>query len=235
MLKHKIEPVCKTPHNIVCSPIKSDLTSATNDDSKTPALWPPVETAYAFANSNPSPFGSFSGCTAIKVGTPNPRKYSSLTSVPGHLGATIITVMSFLIFTPSSTILKPCEYDKIEFSFINGIAWLTTAVWFLSGVKFITISAWGTNSSNVPILKLFFEAFKKDSFLLDIEDCLNTYEISKPESLMLRPWFKPWAPHPIITIFLSINVFIPSENSSDFINLHLFSCDCLSFFESELK
>jgi len=33
--------------------------------------------------SSPSPLGSFSGCTAIKVGTPKPRLYSSRTSVPG--------------------------------------------------------------------------------------------------------------------------------------------------------
>ena len=37
----------------------------------------------------------------------NPLLNSSLTSVPGHLGATIITVMSSLILIPSSTILKP--------------------------------------------------------------------------------------------------------------------------------
>ena len=49
------------PHKIVCSPIKSDLTSATNEDSKTPALWPPVATAYALAISRPNPKGSFSG------------------------------------------------------------------------------------------------------------------------------------------------------------------------------
>ena len=38
LLNERIEPVCKTPQSIVCSPIKSDLTSATKDDSKTPAL-----------------------------------------------------------------------------------------------------------------------------------------------------------------------------------------------------
>ena len=37
LLKLKIEPVCKTPQRIVCSPIKSDLTSATKEDSNTPA------------------------------------------------------------------------------------------------------------------------------------------------------------------------------------------------------
>ena len=38
----------------------------------------------------------------------------------------------------------------------------------------ITISASGINSLNVPTLKLFDEAFLKDSFLLSIEDCLKT-------------------------------------------------------------
>ena len=45
LLNESIEPVCKTPHKIVCSPIKSDLTSATKEDSNTPALSPPVATA----------------------------------------------------------------------------------------------------------------------------------------------------------------------------------------------
>ena len=56
-----MEPVCSTPQRIVCSPIKSDFTSAINDELRTPALSPPVETAYALANSKPSFFGSFSG------------------------------------------------------------------------------------------------------------------------------------------------------------------------------
>ena len=118
--------------------------------------------------------GSFSGCTAINVGTPKPLKYSSLTSVPGHFGATIITVMSSLIIVPSSTILKPWEKDKTEFFFINGTTVETTLVWFLSGVKFITTSASGINSSKLPTLKLFFLAFKYDSFLESIDDCLRT-------------------------------------------------------------
>ena len=46
---------------MVCSPIKSDLTSATKEDSKTPALCPPVATAYALAISKPFLSGSFSG------------------------------------------------------------------------------------------------------------------------------------------------------------------------------
>ena len=69
-----------------------------------------------------------SGGTAINVGTPIPLLNSSLTSVPGHFGATIITVMSSLILIPSSTILKPCEYERIEFCFIKGITVLTTSV-----------------------------------------------------------------------------------------------------------
>ncbi len=92
---------------MVCSPIKSDFTSATNEECNTPALLPPVATAYALANSKPSFLGSFSGWTAIKVGTPKPLLYSSLNSVPGDFGAIIITVKSSLIFIPSSTILKP--------------------------------------------------------------------------------------------------------------------------------
>ncbi len=56
-----MDPVCSTPHNIVCSPIKSDLTSATNEDSRTPALWPPVATAYALAKSRPFDCGSLAG------------------------------------------------------------------------------------------------------------------------------------------------------------------------------
>ena len=31
------------------------------------------------------------------------------------------------------------------------------------------------------------------------------------ESIIFKPWFKPWAPQPIITIFLSIKIFTPSD------------------------
>lgn len=93
----------------------------TNEEWSTPALSPPVADAYAFASSSPSPRGSLSGCTASKVGTPKPRLYSSRTSVPGHLGATIITVMSGRICIPSSTMLKPCEYARVDASFIIGL------------------------------------------------------------------------------------------------------------------
>ena len=43
--KERIEPVCNTPQSMVCSPIRSDFTSATKDDSSTPARCPPVATA----------------------------------------------------------------------------------------------------------------------------------------------------------------------------------------------
>ena len=109
------------PHRIVCSPIRSDFTSATNDDSSTPARSPPVAAAYAFAISRPSPRGSFSGCTAMSVGTPKPRLYSARTSEPGHFGATMITVRSGRICMPSSTMLKPWLYASVAPFFISGI------------------------------------------------------------------------------------------------------------------
>ncbi len=56
--------------------------------------------------------GSFSGCTAISVGMPKPRVYSTRTSEPGPLGAIITTVMSRRTCMPSSTMLKPCEYQS---------------------------------------------------------------------------------------------------------------------------
>ena len=45
LLKDSIEPVWSIPQRIVCSPIRSDFTSATNEDSRTPALWDPSATA----------------------------------------------------------------------------------------------------------------------------------------------------------------------------------------------
>mmetsp|Transcript_11053 Transcript_11053/g.36462 ORF Transcript_11053/g.36462 Transcript_11053/m.36462 type:complete len:218 (+) Transcript_11053:675-1328(+) len=146
-------PVCSIPHRIVCSPIRSDLTSATKDDSSTPARSPPVAAAYALASSSPSPRGSFSGCTAMSVGTPNPRLYSSRTSVPGHFGATMMTVRSGRTRIPSSTMLKPCEYASVAPSFISGITALTTDVCCLSGVRLSTMSACGMSSSYVPTAK----------------------------------------------------------------------------------
>jgi len=89
-----MDAVCNMPHRMVCSPIRSDFTSATNEEASTPARLPPVAEASALAVSKPLPSGSFSGCTAIRVGTPNPRLYSSRTSVPGHFGAHITTVIS---------------------------------------------------------------------------------------------------------------------------------------------
>src|ERR1035437_8753266 len=53
------EPVCNKPHKMVCSPIRSDFTSATKDESKTPALCPPVPTQYALAISIPSDLNLF--------------------------------------------------------------------------------------------------------------------------------------------------------------------------------
>ena len=107
--KQRMAPAWSMPQRIVCSPIRSDFTSAMNDDSNTPARCPPVPAAYALANSMPSPLGLFSVCIAISVGTPKPRLYSSRTSVPGHFGATIMTVMSSRICMPSSTMLNPWE------------------------------------------------------------------------------------------------------------------------------
>lgn len=43
--KERTAPVWSMPHRIVCSPIRSDLTSATKDDSSTPARSPPVAAA----------------------------------------------------------------------------------------------------------------------------------------------------------------------------------------------
>src|SRR5690606_27697053 len=166
--KDRIDPVCNRPQRIVCSPIKSDFTSATKEERNTPALCPPVPTQYAFASISPFPCGSFSGCTAIKVGTPNPRQYSALTSLPGHLGATIITVRSFRICIPSSTILKPCEYDNVAPCFINGITALITEVCCLSGVKLITKSAVGINSSYVPTVNFLYVAFFQESLFCSI-------------------------------------------------------------------
>src|SRR5574344_2100325 len=61
------DAVCNIPQRIVCSPIRSDLTSATKEDSKQPALSPPVPAAQALAISQPSPLGSFCGRTALNV------------------------------------------------------------------------------------------------------------------------------------------------------------------------
>jgi len=83
----------------------------------------------------------------MSVGTPKPRLYSSRTSVPGHFGATMITVRSSRTFMPSSTMLKPCEYARVAPFFIFGITSLTTDVCCLSGVKFNTRSAVGIRSS----------------------------------------------------------------------------------------
>ena len=113
--------------------------------------------------------------------------YSSRTSVPGHFGATIITVKSSRIFIPSSTILNPWEYDSVAPFFIKGITSLTTGEWFLSGVKFITISAVGINSLYVPTLKSFFVAFKYEGLLFSIAEFLSAYEIVSPESRIFNP------------------------------------------------
>mmetsp|Transcript_19762 Transcript_19762/g.59136 ORF Transcript_19762/g.59136 Transcript_19762/m.59136 type:complete len:273 (+) Transcript_19762:577-1395(+) len=145
--KHSTAPVCNMPHKMVCSPIKSLLTSAMKLLNKTPARCPPVAAAYALASSRPSPLGSFSGCTAMSVGTPKPRLYSSRTSVPGHFGATMMTVKSSRTCMPSSTMLKPWLYERVAPCFINGITWDTTALCCLSGVKFSTKSASGMSSS----------------------------------------------------------------------------------------
>lgn len=97
----------------------------------------------------------------MSVGTPKPRLYSSRTSVPGHLGATMITVRSGRICMPSSTTLKPCEYASVAPCFICGMMALTTAVCCLSGVRLSTMSACGISSSYVPTLNPFDVAFTK--------------------------------------------------------------------------
>jgi len=214
--------------------MRSDFTSATNDDWSTPALSPPVPAAYAFAISRPSPLGSFSLCTAIRVGTPKPLLYSSLTSVPGDLGATIITVISSLICVPSSTMLNPWEYERVEPFFIRGMISLITGVCCLSGVRFNTRSAEGISSSYVPTLNPFSVAFFHDCLFVSIDVFLKVYDTSSPLSLKLRPWFSPWAPHPIMTIFLPLSFSTPL-NSSLFINLHWPSSSICNLNGNELK
>ena len=145
--KQTIVPACSIPQRIVCSPIRSDLTSATKEDSRTPALLPPIPTARAFAIAQPFPSGSFAGCTAIRSGTPNPRWNSCHTSVPGPFGAHMITVISGRICIPSSIMLNPCEYQRAEPFFIFFITSVITGVCCLSGVRLPTKSAVGIISS----------------------------------------------------------------------------------------
>ena len=147
LFQHTIVPACSIPHKIVCSPIKSDFTSATKDDSRTPALLPPIATASAFASAQPRPAGSFSGCTAIRSGTPKPRWNSCQTSVPGPFGAHMITVSSFGICMPSSTILNPCEYQIVTPLRAYFKTSVITGVCCLSGVRFPITSAEGIISA----------------------------------------------------------------------------------------
>mmetsp|Transcript_16226 Transcript_16226/g.50199 ORF Transcript_16226/g.50199 Transcript_16226/m.50199 type:complete len:292 (+) Transcript_16226:705-1580(+) len=232
--KHSTDPVWSMPHRIVCSPMRSDLTSATNDDSSTPARSPPVAAAYALACASPLPSGSLTGCTAMSVGTPNPRLYSSRTSVPGHFGATMMTVRSSLTCMPSSTMLKPCEYASVAPCFIIGMTSETTAVCCLSGVRFRTRSADGTSSSYVPVVKPLPCALTNDARFSSMATWRSAYDTSQPESRMFRPWLRPCAPQPMMTTFLPSMAAMPSSNSRRSMKRHRPSWFSLSAWLSVL-
>ena len=76
----------------------------------------------------------------------------------------------------------------------------------------------------MPTVKPLPDAFLKESLCSLIATSRNVYEISNPESLMFKPWFKPWAPQPTITIFFPNNAVTPSSNSEASINLHFPNC-----------
>ena len=64
---------------------------------------------------------------------------------------------------------------------------LTTDVWFLSGVRLITMSAEGIISLYDPTLNLLLIAFWYEILFCSIALSLNVYDMSNPESLIFRP------------------------------------------------
>ena len=84
LVKHSSEPVCSIPHKMVCSPIRSDFTSATNDDQDACSI-AARSRRIRFSDRQTITVGIISGCTAMSVGT-RTLALSSRTSVPGHLG-----------------------------------------------------------------------------------------------------------------------------------------------------
>ena len=53
--------------------------------------------------------------------------------------------------------------------------------------KYLSPAEFGIISSKLPTVKPFDDAFKNDCLLESIDDCLNTNEISRPESLIFNP------------------------------------------------
>ena len=54
-----------------------------------------------------------------------------------------------------------------------------------------------------------------------IADCRSVYEMSQPESRMLRPWLRPCAPQPTMTIFFPAIAATPFANSDRCMKRHL--------------
>ena len=106
--KHRMAPVCSMPQRMVCSPIRSDLTSAMKDDCNTPARVATGAGGVGLGQFRPSP-GVVFRMNRYQGGAPRNRACTLANLSARALGATMMTVISSRIFMPSSTMLKPCE------------------------------------------------------------------------------------------------------------------------------